>query len=83
MKSKYKMDISHKKQHFNKVTQANAKQQKYTDGEGLVLTTIGWKIFARERGYIAENSMTNQVGKFIIYNPITNRTIKVLQKVKE
>ena len=83
MKSKYKMDISHKKQHFSKVTKENARQPKWKDDEGTEMTAIQWKIFARERGCIAENSMTNQVGKFIIYNPITNRTIKVLQKVKE
>jgi len=66
------------KRRFNKVTEDETKRPKYADGEDLTLSAIGWKLWASERGYIAENSMTNRQGKFIIYDPISNRTIKVL-----
>lgn len=68
------------KKRYNKVSEDETKRPKYTDGEGLTLSATGWKDWANERGYKSENSMTNKQGKFIIYNPLNNKTIKVLKR---
>jgi len=68
------------KRRFNKVKEDETKRPKYTDGEGLTLSAVGWRLYARERGLVAENSLNGKFGKFIIYNPFSNRTIKVLRR---
>ena len=68
------------KKRYNKVTEEETKRPKYTDGT-LTLSAIGWKLWARENGYVSENSTSNRQGKFIIYDPSHNTTIKVLKRV--
>ena len=69
------------KKRYNKVSLEEAKHCLWVDEEGMELTAILWKFWAQERGYVAENSMTNTVGSFIIYDPGRSKTIKVLKRV--
>jgi len=69
------------KRYFNKVTNKTTKQKIYADEEGTEHTAGGWKKWADLNGYVAENSIQNRSGNFIIYDPLHNRTVKVLRNV--
>ena len=73
-------EASEKKRYFGRTTIENTKHGLWKDEEGVEKTAILWKAWARERGYLSENLTTNRVGSFIIYDPIHNRTIKVLRR---
>lgn len=71
------------KRYFGRTTIENCKHPKWADEEGIKRSAIQWKYWASLNGFVAENLVTNRQGKFIIYDPIHNRTIKVLKKVEE
>ena len=68
------------KRRFNKVTLENSKHSLWKDEEGTERTSLLWDGWAGENGFMAENLTNNRQGKFIIYDPIHNRTIKVLRR---
>ena len=67
------------KRYFGKITEDNAKQRRWTDGE-TVMTVVHWKRWANKNGYIGEYDSNSK--KFIIFNALTHKTIKTLTKVK-
>ena len=69
-----------KKRNFGRTTVENSKHSMWVDEEGTKRTAILWKVWASENGFVAENLTNNVQGKFIIYDAMNNRTIKVLKR---
>lgn len=69
------------KKYYGKITVETAKHCLYIDEQGVKKTSILWKKYAKEHGWIAENLLFKKNGKFIIYSTTSNKTIKVLKRV--